>query len=294
MKNLKVKEKKEQKEIREFNEYSKLVEKILTYYPNLNTKSNDAMDNAVDCILRGFNDELVKNLRTLRSKYSYTQKEMAQKLNVSQVTYAYWETGAYPPRISKLKEIFARVDFDPSEFISVNPVSPKSSLVKRIPVIPSNFFYGKTIDSFIKSLESYSASDYVTIETPDLYDFAIKVVTNDMVGYDKAISVGAFVLCECQFLKGKDRNEIYDLTTQNVSVVGITHGEAQLRETAFDGEFLTLRCWNPTLPEKRFPIELSFISKLDNPEKAKLHGYETLAGNVEIFGRVKKVILDLV
>lgn len=79
----------------------------------------------------------------------------------------------------------------------------------------------------------------------------------------------------------------------NQSVVGIVNREARIRETFFDEEFFTLRCWNPTQPEKRFPVELSLISKLDNPEKAKWLGYETHADNIEDFGVAEKVIYDL-
>lgn len=193
-----------------------------------------------------------------------------------------------------MKEIFEKTDFfDPSEIISVNPVSPTSTIERKVPILPKNFFIGESFDSFRRKFERFQATDFFTIGTQDSYDFALTIDDPDMVGYEKAIPVGAVVLCSYAPLLNKSRYEILRYINKKISVVGIVHREARIRETFFDEDFFTLRCWNATQPEKRFPVDLSLISKLDNPEKAKWLGYETHADNIEVFGIAKKVIFDL-
>lgn len=279
---------------KELASYTKLVEKMKTYYPELDVSSVTSMDTSLLCILTGFPKEFSKNLKSIRARLGISQKEMSLKLGISFVTYSYWETGANPPRITTLKEIFEKTDFfDPSEIISVNPVSPTSTIERKVPILPKNFFIGESFDSFRRKFERFQATDFFTIETQDSYDFALTIDDPDMVGYEKAIPVGAVVLCSYAPLLNKSRYEILRYINKKISVVGIVHREARIRETFFDEDFFTLRCWNATQPEKRFPVDLSLISKLDNPEKAKWLGYETHADNIEVFGIAKKVIFDL-
>lgn len=47
----------------------------------------------------------MKGLRQLRQKASLTQKQLAEKLKVSQSIVAMWETGAAMPSASKLPEL---------------------------------------------------------------------------------------------------------------------------------------------------------------------------------------------
>lgn len=279
---------------KELVSYPKLIEKLKTYYPDLDVSSTREVDNALQCVISGFPREFSKNLKNIRARLGINQRVMAQRLNMSFVTYSFWETGANPPRLNKLKEIFEKNDFfDPSEIISVNPVSPTSSLERKIPILPKNFFIGESFDSFRRKFERYQATDFFTVETQDSYDFALYVEDADMVGYEKAIPVGAVVLCSFAPLMNKSRYEILRFINKRISVVGIVHREARIRATFFDEDFLTLRPWNPTQPEKRFPVDLSLISKLDNPEKAKWLGFDTHADNIEVFGVAEKVIYDL-
>ena len=66
---------------------------------------------------------------------------------------------------------------------------------QSVPILPNDFFIGENFDSFVRKLDRYQATDFVKIETQDSYDFALRIDDTDMVGYEKAIPVGAIVLC---------------------------------------------------------------------------------------------------
>lgn len=282
--------------LRELSSYPALVKKMKTYYPDLNISSSAEMDNALLCIVSGFPNEFSNNLKKIRNKLGFTQRDMANKLNISVVGYAAWENGTSPPRVSRLKDIFERLYFiDPSEFISLNPVLQENSKEKQIPIFESNFFYGlKTID-FLHKLKTNIFSDHIRISSNWVFDYGVIVDDTDMIGYERAIPVGAVVLCSVAPIDNKSDIDIYRAVNKNVSIVSIMHSKACLRETFFNEEFLTLRPWNQTQPEKMFPVQIELIDKLDEKEKVKVrwNGFDTHIENIEIFGVAKKVIFDL-
>lgn len=50
-------------------------------------------------------NELAENLKTSRKKLGYTQQQIAEKLKITQSTYAGYETGRSTPNIEILRKI---------------------------------------------------------------------------------------------------------------------------------------------------------------------------------------------
>ena len=44
----------------------------------------------------------MENLKTIRKSLNFTQKEIAQKLNIAEPTYSHYESGRYEPNIDTL------------------------------------------------------------------------------------------------------------------------------------------------------------------------------------------------
>ena len=283
-------------EYSELNCYPKLLDKLKTYYPDLDESSPHEVDNALQCVISGFPKEFCNNLKNIRIRLGYSQRVMAKKFNTSFVTYCYWENGVNQPRLSKLKEIFHdNYSFDPSEIISVNPVI-QSSFKRRIPILPKNFFYGTSFEAFTRKLEKVDFNNLQTLETQDDSDYAFIIDDIDMIGYEKAIPVGAVVFCSIEPIKkNKNHDELLRYLNKKIAIVSITRGEPCLRQIFFDDEFLTLRPWNPTQPEKRFPVDPNVLSNMDNKEKEKAswNGIATPADSIEILGVAKKYIYEL-
>ena len=62
-------------------------------------------------------------IKSLREKKQITQKQLAEKLNISEKTVSKWETGRGLPDVCILEALSKSLDVSVSEFISGNPVT---------------------------------------------------------------------------------------------------------------------------------------------------------------------------
>jgi transcriptional regulator with XRE-family HTH domain len=283
--------------VKELSAYPKLISKIRSYYPDLDENDVKSVDMRLWCILSGFSKEFSENLKTIRNRLNLNQTEMGKIFSVSTMGYAQWEKGICPPKISTLKETFDKLElFEPDEIISFNPFNNQSLAVKQIPIIPSKWFRGKTLESSSRLLPTFKAEKYISSSFLDGdYDFAIEIEDNSMMGNERSIPKGSIALCQNKSLLNKSNEDVFREVAGKVSVVGITSSSAEVRETFFNEKFLILRCWNYTLPEKMFPIDQKYLDDLSDEDlnKTKFLGYETFASSIQIHGIVKKIIFDL-
>ncbi len=72
--------------------------------------------------LGGENLNFAKNIKKLREEKKWSKKEMADFLQVSDVTIHYWETGRNEPRMGRVEEIAKKFDIKVSELIGKNAI----------------------------------------------------------------------------------------------------------------------------------------------------------------------------
>ena len=61
-------------EYRELNSYPKLLDKLKTYYPDLDETAPHEVDNAFQCVISGFPKEFCNNLKNIRIRLGYNQR----------------------------------------------------------------------------------------------------------------------------------------------------------------------------------------------------------------------------
>lgn len=272
----------------------KLITKLKTYYPNLNETSSKDVEQSLIYVITGFKKEFGENLRKFRTSTGMTQTTASNLFQVTLAAYSQWETGKISPRPTKIEEICKALNIDPADLINVNPVSSEAIYDRRVPILPLDFFKAKTFGSAFSEFQNQdiSCSEKVKADEYGKYDFAVRVTNTDMTSDRVSLPNGGIALCSWKDLMGKEPLEQMQVADGSLALVSIVYNTVVFREVHFDGKFLTLKCWNKDQEEKRFPVKLGDEALLDDPEQAKFAGIVTPASYIQIFGIVKKCLID--
>lgn len=271
-----------------------LITRLKTYFPNLNEHSQKDVEQSLIYVITGFKKEFGENLKRIRATTQMTQATASNLFQVTMAAYSQWETGKISPRPTKIEEICKGFKIDPADLINTNPVSSESIYDRSISILPLDFFKAKTFGTTFRDFQNKDLTGLKKIKTDEFgkYDFAVKVINNDMEGESLSLPVGGVALCSWKDLMGKEPLEQMQAADGTLALVSIVYNTVVFREIHFDGKFLTLKCWNKDKEEKRFPVQLEDEAQLEDPEQAKFCGHVTLASYVQIFGIVKKCIID--
>ena len=272
----------------------KLITKLKTYYPNLNETSSKDVEQSLIYVITGFKKEFGENLRKFRTSTGMTQTTASNLFQVTLAAYSQWETGKISPRPTKVEEICKALNIDPADLINVNPVSSEAIYDRRVPILSLDFFKAKTFGSAFREFhnQDISCSEKVKADEYGKYDYAVRVTNTDMVSDRVSLPNGGIALCSWKDLMGKEPLEQMQVADGTLALVSIVYNTVVFREVHFDGKFLTLKCWNKDQEENRFPLKLGDEALLDDPEQAKFAGIVTPASYIQIFGIVKKCLID--
>ncbi|MGN1281386.1 MAG: helix-turn-helix domain-containing protein [Succinivibrio sp.] len=271
-----------------------LISKLKTYYPELDVSSAKNVELSLLNVVAGFKREFGENLRRIRASTQMTQVTAADYFGVTLSAYNQWETGKASPRPTKIEEICTKFKIDPADLINQNPVSSEAIYDRSVPILPSNFFVAKTFSFAFSEFQKIDTNNYETVKADEfgVYDFAVKVTNSDMAGDEKSLPKGCFAFCSWKELMGKEQLDQMKAADGKIALVSIAYNTVIFREVHFDGKFLTLKCWNKDKEEKKFPVKLGDEALLDDPEQAKFSGFVTPASYIQIFGIVKKCLID--
>lgn len=272
----------------------KLITKLKTYYPNLNETSSKDVEQSLIYVITGFKKEFGENLRKFRTSTGMTQTTASNLFQVTLAAYSQWETGKISPRPTKVEEICKALNIDPADLINVNPVSSEAIYDRRVPILSLDFFKAKTFGSAFREFhnQDISCSEKVKADEYGKYDYAVRVTNTDMVSDRVSLPNGGIALCSWKDLMGKEPLEQMQVADGTLALVSIVYNTVVFREVHFDGKFLTLKCWNKDQEENRFPLKLGDEALLEDPEQAKFAGIVTPASYIQIFGIVKKCLID--
>lgn len=272
----------------------KLISKLKTYYPDLDVSSPKNVELSLLNVVTGFKKEFGENLRKIRATTDMTQVTAADFFGVTLSAYNQWETGKASPRPTKLEEICVSLKVDPADLINVNPVSSEAIYDRRVPILSLDFFKAKTFGSAFSEFhnQDISCSEKVKADEYGKYDYAVRVTNTDMVSDRVSLPNGGIALCSWKDLMGKEPLEQMQVADGTLALVSIVYNTVVFREVHFDGKFLTLKCWNKDQEENRFPLKLGDEALLEDPEQAKFAGIVTPASYIQIFGIVKKCLID--
>ena len=272
----------------------KLITKLKTYYPNLNETSSKDVEQSLIYVITGFKKEFGENLRKFRTSTGMTQTTASNLFQVTLAAYSQWETGKISPRPTKVEEICKALNIDPADLINVNPVSSEAIYDRRVPILSLDFFKAKTFGSAFREFhnQDISCSEKVKADEYGKHDYAVRVTNTDMVSDRVSLPNGGIALCSWKDLMGKEPLEQMQVADGTLALVSIVYNTVVFREVHFDGKFLTLKCWNKDQEENRFPLKLGDEALLDDPEQAKFAGIVTPASYIQIFGIVKKCLID--
>lgn len=272
----------------------KLITKLKTYYPNLNETSSKDVEQSLIYVITGFKKEFGENLRKFRTSTGMTQTAASNLFQVTLAAYSQWETGKISPRPTKIEEICKALNIDPADLINVNPVSSEAIYDRRVPILSLDFFKAKTFGSAFSEFhnQDISCSEKVKADEYGKYDYAVRVTNTDMVSDRVSLPNGGIALCSWKDLMGKEPLEQMQVADGTLALVSIVYNTVVFREVHFDGKFLTLKCWNKDQEENRFPLKLGDEALLEDPEQAKFAGIVTPASYIQIFGIVKKCLID--
>lgn len=272
----------------------KLITKLKTYYPNLNETSSKDVEQSLIYVITGFKKEFGENLRKFRTSMGMTQTTASNLFQVTLAAYSQWETGKISPRPTKIEEICKALNIDPADLINVNPVSSEAIYDRRVPILSLDFFKAKTFGAAFSEFhnQDISCSEKVKADEYGKYDYAVRVTNTDMVSDRVSLPNGGIALCSWKDLMGKEPLEQMQVADGTLALVSIVYNTVVFREVHFDGKFLTLKCWNKDQEENRFPLKLGDEALLEDPEQAKFAGIVTPASYIQIFGIVKKCLID--
>lgn len=276
---------------------TELISKLKTYYPNLDESSIDDVENALLCVIGGFRDIFSSNLRRIRGKFQMTQSTASEIFDVSYSSYSAWENGKSIPRASNLKLGCMKMNVDPAELISINPVSPESVFERKVPLISIDFFRGKPFAYAFRDFELALKKDefhFIPVEEYGRYDYAVEIDNADFPIDDFLTSHKATAFCSWKEFAGQDPIEQMKIANNKLCLIAFMTNRFSLRRVFFDGKFLKLAPINKSEQEYIFPLKMDYIGEMKEPEKAKYLGYDTLAANVQIYGNVKNIALKII
>lgn len=260
----------------------------------MNETSSKDVEQSLIYVITGFKKEFGENLRKFRTSTGMTQTTASNLFQVTLAAYSQWETGKISPRPTKVEEICKALNIDPADLINVNPVSSEAIYDRRVPILSLDFFKAKTFGSAFSEFhnQDISCSEKVKADEYGKYDYAVRVTNTEMVSDRVSLPNGGVALCSWKDLMGKEPLEQMQVADGSLALVSIVYNTVVFREVHFDGKFLTLKCWNKDQEEKRFPVKLGDEALLDDPEQAKFAGIVTPASYIQIFGIVKKCLID--
>lgn len=279
-----------------------LLTKLKTYYPYEIFDSEESVRSCLMAVIENNKEMFTQTIKKVRVNLGLSQKQLAEAMGVTLMTYSSWERGVNSPRKKVLIDALEQnqSNIRPEELITENPKRPNSIISKDVPLLTPKSFYGKDLETLMYLLRSQNDFEKYPVCFNEDCDFAIRISDDDMIGGGKYIPKNSIALCSCSELIGKNFFEKLEYINGKVAVVGILHGSAIVRESNFiDKKFLQLKAWNSDIEEKKFPVE--FLEKPAETEAeaeadqrtSKMHNIDTLAINVAIFGVVNKVIIDL-
>lgn len=260
----------------------------------MNETSSKDVEQSLIYVITGFKKEFGENLRKFRTSTGMTQTTASNLFQVTLAAYSQWETGKISPRPTKVEEICKALNIDPADLINVNPVSSEAIYDRRVPILSLDFFKAKTFGSAFREFhnQDISCSEKVKADEYGKYDYAVRVTNTDMVSDRVSLPNGGIALCSWKDLMGKEPLEQMQVADGTLALVSIVYNTVVFREVHFDGKFLTLKCWNKDQEENRFPLKLGDEALLEDPEQAKFAGIVTPASYIQIFGIVKKCLID--
>lgn len=275
---------------------TELISKLKTYYPNLDESSMADVENALLCVISGFRDIFSSNLRRIRGRFQMTQSTASEIFDVSYSSYSAWENGKAIPRISNLKSGCMQLRVDPAEFITINPVSPESVFERKVPLVSIPFFRGKPFAFAFRDFDLALKNDefhFVPVEEYGRYDYAVEISDVDFPTDDFLTSHKAIAFCSWKEFAGQDPIEQMKIANNKLCLIAFMTNKFSIRRVLFDGKFLKLVPINKSEQEYIFPLKTDYIEEMQEPEKAKFLGYDTLAANVQIYGNVKNIALKI-
>ena len=74
------------------------------------------------------NDIFSQNLTRYRVQKGLMQKDLAERLNVSNATVSCWESGTYSPKLSALPEICAALDITLADLLGIDQATAQKYL----------------------------------------------------------------------------------------------------------------------------------------------------------------------
>ncbi len=278
---------------------SQLVQKLSAFFPELDFKSEEDVENAITKIINLLPDKFADNLKRIRKKIGCSQKEMANAIDVSFPSYSSWENGAYLPRIDKIRALNENLHVDIGELIPENPYA----IIKenRIPVFNRDIFFGEKFDSIAQIINSAVPDEYITVEGNKRYDFAIKLPYSEIFGPNiTCIPTSVIALCnfnEIKYENAEDKEPMTDekrmyFVNGKLTLVSITCRDPEIRESFFNGQFLNLKSYDTRKIIQNFPVKIGMANKLEDPSSAYFLGRETSANRIAILAIVKRIIID--
>lgn len=272
-----------------FSSSFELINKLRTYIPKLGIDEEN-LERAYIFVVKSHPKEFGDKLRLYRKKNGYSQLAFSNALNIGQTTYSTWETGVHSPKLANIKKIVSLLNLDPAELIAAN--EPKDGTANCVPILTAPFFRQLMPSDLDRALELASGLTYTRVPTGEIYDFAFRQSSTDMMGDECAIPPGALALCESWCLKDcvtyEQRFKAADTRLAVVSFMG----NAMIREVHFVGGVLHLLAWNPKCEPMAFPMDAEVAKKMQPGEATKYLGFETFAQNVLLFGVIDKYIFD--
>ncbi len=264
-----------------------LLEKLKSYYPDIDKNNTEEVENALLCVISGFKKDFSNNMKRIRTSLQMTQASAAELFDVAYPSFAAWEKGKSVPRLSKLKEICEGYKIDPAELIEFNPVSKTDF---NTPVLDLDFFKAKSFENAFRDFHQTDKNKFKTVSAgADTFDFAVQ---NDCqcIFREKIIERKSTVFCSWKELAGLDQHSQMKAADGKIALVSIIFENICFREIHFDSKFLHLFINNE---EKVLPVALKDADSLEDKEQAKLYGHITPASMIQIFAIAKRTVVDL-
>lgn len=268
-----------------------LVKKLSSFYPDIDVKSKEAVENAILKIINLLPDKFAEKLRWVRTRLGLNQKGMASALDVSFPAYSSWENGGYVPRIDKIRALNEKLGIDIGDLIPDNPYAINKEI--KIPVFNRDFFFGVPCLGLENRISSAIPDTYITLSENERYDFAIKIPSTELFGTQgKVTPSSAIALCNFREMKNMTDEERMYFVSGKLALISITFKDPEIRECFFNGQFLNLKSYDSRKITHNFPTSKELIKKMENPSSAFFLGKETCTCSVGILAIIKRILID--
>lgn len=268
-----------------------LVEKLSSFYPDIDEKSEEAVENAIIKIINLLPDKFAEKLRRERTRLGLNQKGMASSINVSFPAYSSWENGGYVPRIDKIRALHEKLNIDIGDLIPDNPYLINKEI--KIPIFNKDLFFGIRCPDLENIIRTAPPDAYITLSDNNRYDFAIKIPSTELFGTQgKVTPSSAIALCNFREMKNMPDEERMYFVSGKLALISITFKDPEIRECFFNGQFLNLKSYDSRKINHNFPINKELIKTMEEPSSAFFLGHETCTSSVGILALVKRIMID--